>query len=125
MGKALIIGAGGVGQVVAHKCVQNPEVFEEIIIASRTKSKCDQLKKELGGGNTKIHTAQVDADNKEEVINLINSFKPDIVINVALPYHDLTIMDACLASKTDYVDTANYEPDIPNLNISGNTQGKV
>lgn len=110
MGKALIIGAGGVGQVVAHKCVQNPEVFEEIIIASRTKSKCDQLKKELGGGNTKIHTAQVDADNKEEVINLINSFKPDIVINVALPYHDLTIMDACLASKTDYVDTANYEP---------------
>ena len=110
MGKALIIGAGGVGQVVAHKCVQNPEVFEEIIIASRTKSKCDQLKKELGGGNTKIHTAQVDADNKEEVINLINSFKPDIVINVALPYQDLTIMDACLASKTDYVDTANYEP---------------
>lgn len=110
MGKALIIGAGGVGQVVAHKCVQNPEVFEEIIIASRTKSKCDQLKKELGGGNTKIHTAQVDADNKEEVINLINSFKPDIVINVALPYQDLTIMDACLATKTDYVDTANYEP---------------
>ena len=110
MGKALIIGAGGVGQVVAHKCVQNPEVFEEIIIASRTKSKCDQLKKELGGGKTKIHTAQVDADNTEEVINLINSFKPDIVINVALPYQDLTIMDACLATKTDYVDTANYEP---------------
>ena len=110
MGKALIIGAGGVGQVVAHKCVQNPEVFEEIIIASRTKSKCDQLKKELGGGKTKIHTAQVDADNTEEVINIINSFKPDIVINVALPYQDLTIMDACLATKTDYVDTANYEP---------------
>jgi saccharopine dehydrogenase (NAD+, L-lysine-forming) len=114
MGKALIIGAGGVGQVVAHKCVQNPDVFEEILIASRTKSKCDQLKKELDGGKTKVHTAKVDADKTEEVIDLINSFKPDIVINVALPYQDLTIMDACLATKTDYVDTANYEPpDIP------------
>ena len=83
MGKALIIGAGGVGQVVAHKCVQNPDVFEEILIASRTKSKCDQLKKELDGGKTKVHTAKVDADKTEEVIDLINSFKPDIVINVA------------------------------------------
>ncbi|NLX76062.1 MAG: saccharopine dehydrogenase family protein [Clostridiaceae bacterium] len=114
MGKALIIGAGGVGRVVAHKCAQNPEVFEEIMIASRTKSKCDQLKKELDGGRSKIHTAGVDADNTEELINLINSFKPDIVINVALPYQDLTIMDACLATGTDYVDTANYEPpDVP------------
>ena len=110
MGKALIIGAGGVGRVVAHKCAQNPEVFEEIMIASRTKSKCDQLKKELDGGKTIVHTAQVDADNKEELINLINSFKPDIVINVALPYQDLTIMEACLATGTDYLDTANYEP---------------
>ncbi len=110
MGKALIIGAGGVASVVAHKCCQNSEVFEEICIASRTKSKCDNLKEKLQGGKTKITTAQVDADHTEEVIALINHFKPDIVINVALPYQDLTIMDACLATKTDYVDTANYEP---------------
>lgn len=110
MGKALIIGAGGVASVVVHKCCQNSEVFEEICIASRTKSKCDDLKEKLQGGKTKITTAQVDADNTEEVIALINSIKPDIVINVALPYQDLTIMDACLATKTDYVDTANYEP---------------
>lgn len=110
MGKALIIGAGGVGRVVAHKCAQNPDVFEEILIASRTKEKCDQLKKELDGGKTKVHTAKVDADNTEELISLINDFKPGIVINVALPYQDLTIMDACLATGTDYLDTANYEP---------------
>ena len=110
MGKALIIGAGGVASVVAHKCCQNSEVFEEICIASRTKSKCDNLKEKLQGGKTKITTAQVDADHTEEVIALINHFKPDIVINVALPYQDLTIMDACLETKTDYVDTANYEP---------------
>ncbi|NLM47798.1 MAG: saccharopine dehydrogenase family protein [Epulopiscium sp.] len=114
MGKALIIGAGGVGRVVAHKCAQNPDVFEEIIIASKTKEKCNQLKKELDGGKAKIYSEQVDADNTEEVINLINKYKVDIVINVALPYQDLTIMDACLATKTDYVDTANYEPpDVP------------
>ena len=111
MGKALIIGAGGVASVVVHKCCQNFEVFEEICIASRTKSKCDKLKKELEGGRTKIHTAQVDANNTEELISLINSFRPDIVINVALPYQDLMIMDACLATHVDYVDTANYEPE--------------
>jgi len=110
MGKALIIGAGGVASVVVHKCCQNPEVFQEICIASRTLSKCDALKAKLDGGKTKIQTAQVDADHTEEVIDLINRFKPDIVINVALPYQDLTIMDACLATKVDYVDTANYEP---------------
>jgi len=110
MGKALIIGAGGVASVVVHKCCQNSEVFEEICIASRTKSKCDALKAKLDGGMTKITTAKVDADNTNEVIDLINSFKPDIVINVALPYQDLTIMDACLEAKVDYVDTANYEP---------------
>jgi len=110
MGKALIIGAGGVSNVVVHKCCQNPDVFEEICIASRTKSKCDKMKEKLQGGKTKIHTAQVDADNTEEVINLINEFKPDIVINVALPYQDLTIMDACLATGVNYLDTANYEP---------------
>ncbi|MGI6678606.1 MAG: saccharopine dehydrogenase C-terminal domain-containing protein [Dehalobacterium sp.] len=110
MGKALIIGAGGVGSVVAHKCCQNPEVFEEICIASRTLAKCEALKNKLDGGKTKITIAQVDADQVEELIQLINKEKPDIVINVALPYQDLTIMDACLATKTDYLDTANYEP---------------
>ena len=110
MGKALIIGAGGVAGVVVHKCCQVPDVFEEICIASRTVSKCDALKEKLDGGRTKIQTAQVDADNVEELIELINKFQPDIVINVALPYQDLTIMDACLATGVDYVDTANYEP---------------
>ena len=110
MGKALIIGAGGVASVVAHKCCQNPDVFEEIMIASRTKSKCDALKEKLDGGKTKVSTARVDADKVGELVELINGFKPDIVINVALPYQDLTIMDACLETKTDYLDTANYEP---------------
>ena len=81
-----------------------------IMIASRTKSKCDALKAKLDGGKTIIHTAKVDADNVDELIELINSFKPDVVLNLALPYQDLTIMDACLATKTNYVDTANYEP---------------
>src|SRR3954463_14307973 len=111
MGKALIIGAGGVASVAIHKCVQNSEVFEEICIASRTKSKCDDLKAKLDGGKTKITTAQVDADNVDELIALINEVKPDIVMNLALPYQDLTIMDACLATKTHYMDTANYEPE--------------
>lgn len=110
MGKALMIGAGGVAGVVAHKCCQNPEVFQELCIASRTLSKCDALKKKLDGGKTKVTTAQLDADNTEEIIALIKTFKPDIVINVALPYQDLTIMDACLATKVHYLDTANYEP---------------
>ena len=110
MAKALIIGAGGVASVVVHKCCQNHEVFDEICIASRTKSKCDALKEKLEGGKTKITTAQVDADQVEELISLINDVKPDIVINVALPYQDLTIMDACLATKVHYMDTANYEP---------------
>ncbi|MCL2396807.1 MAG: saccharopine dehydrogenase family protein [Defluviitaleaceae bacterium] len=110
MGKALIIGAGGVASVAIHKCCQNPDVFSEIMIASRTKARCDELKAKLDGGRTIIHTAQVDADNTDEVIALINSFKPDLVINLALPYQDLTIMDACLATKTNYLDTANYEP---------------
>ena len=110
MGKCLIIGCGGVASVAIHKCCQNSEVFEEIMIASRTKSKCDALKAKLDGGKTIIHTAKVDADNVDELIVLINSFKPDVVLNLALPYQDLTIMDACLATKTNYVDTANYEP---------------
>lgn len=116
MGKALIIGAGGVAGVAVHKCCQNPEVFEQICIASRTKSKCDVLKKAceekygIGEGKTKITTAKVDADKVEELVALINEFKPDVVMNIALPYQDLTIMDACLETKTNYMDTANYEP---------------
>ncbi len=114
MGKVLIIGAGGVANVVVHKCCQNPEVFEEICIASRTKSKCDAMKAVLDGGKTKITTAQIDADDTEALIELINAYKPDMVLNVALPYQDLTIMDACLATGVHYLDTANYEPlDIP------------
>ena len=111
MGKALIIGAGGVASVAVHKCCQNSDAFEEICIASRTKAKCDALKEKLAGGKTKITTAQVDADKTDELIALIEREKPDVVLNLALPYQDLTIMDACLATKTHYVDTANYEPE--------------
>lgn len=110
MGKALVIGCGGVAQVAIQKCVQNSAVFEEICIASRTKSKCDALKAKLEGSKTKITTAKVDADNVDELIALIQAEKPDLVMNLALPYQDLTIMDACLATKTNYLDTANYEP---------------
>ena len=108
MGKVLIIGAGGVGTVVAHKVAQNPDVFTEIVLASRTKSKCDAIAEAIG--SDRIITDQVDADNVNELIKLFNTHKPDIVINVALPYQDLTIMDACLACGVNYLDTANYEP---------------
>lgn len=111
MSKALIIGAGGVSSVVVHKCCQHSDVFEEICIASRTKAKCDALKEALEGKTTtKITTAAVDADHVEELVALMKEVQPDIVINVALPYQDLTIMDACLECKIDYLDTANYEP---------------
>ena len=107
MNTTLIIGAGGVSRVVVHKCVQNSDVFGRIVLASRTLSKCDEIKSELP--NADIQTASVDADSTEEVIKLIESCNPSIVINVALPYQDLTIMDACIATKTPYLDTANYE----------------
>ncbi len=111
MGKCMIIGCGGVASVAIHKCCQNSEVFDEIIIASRTKSKCDELKEKLEGTTkTKIYTEQVDADKVDELIALIEKYKPDVVLNLALPYQDLTIMDAGLATKPHYVDTANYEP---------------
>ena len=108
MGKVLIIGAGGVGTVVAHKMAGLPEVFTEIILASRTKSKCDVIAARIGGN--RIQTAQVDADQVPQLVELIRSFKPDLVVNVALPYQDLTIMDACLETRVSYLDTANYEP---------------
>ena len=112
MSKTLIIGCGGVASVVIHKCCQNSEVFDDIMIASRTKSKCDAIKAKLEGTTkTKISTAKVDADNVQELVALMKEYKPDICINVALPYQDLHIMDACLECGVDYVDTANYEPE--------------
>ncbi len=118
-GKVLIIGAGGVGGVVAHKCAQLPEVFTEICLASRTKSKCDRIAAQIAESladklNNPIQTEQLDADKVPETVALIRRFKPDVLINVALPYQDLAIMDACLEAapevKVDYLDTANYEP---------------
>ena len=108
MGKVLIIGAGGVGTVVAHKVAQNPDVFTEIVLASRTQSKCDAIAKAIG--DSRIVTDRVDADKVDELVALFKKHKPDIVINVALPYQDLTIMDACLHCGVNYLDTANYEP---------------
>ena len=112
MGKILIIGCGGVASVAIQKCCQVSEVFTEMCIASRTVSKCEALKEKLEGKtSTKITTAQVDADNVDELIALIEKEKPEVVLNLALPYQDLTIMDACLATKVHYIDTANYEPE--------------
>ena len=108
MGKVLIIGAGGVATVAAHKVAQNADVFTEIMIASRTKSKCDAIVETIG--NKAIKTAQVDADDVEQLVALFESFRPDIVMNLALPYQDLTIMEACLRTGVNYLDTANYEP---------------
>lgn len=111
MSKILIIGAGGVGQVVAHKCAMLPDVFSDILLASRTKSKCDAIAKDVKTRwNRDIATAQVDADKTPELVKLINDFKPAMVLHVALPYQDLTIMDACLEAGVHYLDTANYEP---------------
>jgi saccharopine dehydrogenase (NAD+, L-lysine-forming) len=111
MGKVLIIGAGGVGHVVAHKCASVPEVFSEITLASRTKDKCDRIARLIESKyERKIETAGVNADSVLETVILLNNIKPDLVINVALPYQDLTIMDACLESGVNYMDTANYEP---------------
>lgn len=111
MGKVLIIGAGGVGTVVAHKVAQNTAVFTEIMLASRTKSKCDAIaadvKKRWG---VTIQTAKVDADSVAELVELFYNYQPELLINVALPYQDLTIMDACLKCGVHYLDTANYEP---------------
>ncbi|MFA6636419.1 MAG: saccharopine dehydrogenase family protein [Candidatus Omnitrophota bacterium] len=107
MAKVLIIGAGGVGGVVTKKCARVPEVFSGIMLASRTLEKCDKIAADI---DRKIETAGLDADKKEDVVRLIKKFSPDIVINVALPYQDLSIMDACLETGVHYLDTANYEP---------------
>ncbi len=111
MGRVLIIGAGGVGGVVAHKCAQVPQVFEHITLASRTLSRCEKIQKEVFELQKRhIDIAQVDADNVKETVALIKKVKADLVINVALPYQDLPLMDACLEAGVDYLDTANYEP---------------
>lgn len=108
MGRVLIIGAGGVATVAAHKVAKNADVFSDIMIASRTQSKCDDIVRAIG--NPKIQTARVDADNIDELVHLFDEFKPDLVMNLALPYQDLTIMEACLRHGCSYLDTANYEP---------------
>ncbi|MDR1957656.1 MAG: saccharopine dehydrogenase family protein [Planctomycetaceae bacterium] len=106
MNRVLIIGAGGVGRVVAFKCAQNADIFGEVTLASRTKSKCDVIAKDLPRN---IRTETVDADNVTELTALIREVQPNLVINVALPYQDLTIMDACIETGVNYLDTANYE----------------
>ncbi len=108
MAKVLIIGAGGVGTVVAHKVAKVPEVFTEIMLASRNPSKCEAIAKAVGGD--RIKTAQVDASEVNQLVRLFKKFKPEMVIHVALPYQDLTIMDACLETGVNYLDTASYEP---------------
>jgi len=111
MAKVLIVGAGGVGGVVAHKCAQVPEVFGEIVLASRTLSRCEKIQrevKELQGRDIRVRT--VDADDVPAMVALLREEKPDLLLNVALPYQDLHLMDACLEAGVDYLDTANYEP---------------
>ena len=112
MSRVLVIGCGGVASVAIQKCCQVDEVFTEMCIASRTKEKCDALAEKLRGKTkTVLTTAKVDADDVDQLIELINDYKPDLVMNIALPYQDLTIMDACLACGVNYMDTANYEPE--------------
>ena len=109
-GRVLIIGAGGVGTVVAQKVAMNRDIFTDITIASRTKSTIDALVAKIPGGKDFIKTAQVDADDVEQLCVLMQRVQPELVINVALPYQDLPIMDACLRCGVNYLDTANYEP---------------
>ncbi len=111
MSRVLIIGAGGVGSVVAHKCAQVSEVFSEILLASRTHSRCEKIASEVRElqGKT-LRTAAIDANDVAQTVQLINEFRPKLLINVALPYQDLALMEACLQTKTAYLDTANYEP---------------
>ena len=118
MKTVLIIGAGGVSRVATTKCAMNTQTFGRIVLASRTKSRCDEIAAEIKERlNVDIETACVDADNVSELVALIQKIKPNLVLNVALPYQDLTIMDACLETGVDYLDTANYEhPDEKKLN---------
>ena len=107
-----MIGAGGVATVAAFKIAQNTDVFTEMMIASHHVEKCNRLVKAIHdkGYKMAIQTAEVDADDVEQLKTLMSSYKPELVINLALPYQDLTIMEACLACGCNYLDTANYEP---------------
>jgi saccharopine dehydrogenase (NAD+, L-lysine forming) len=110
MNRVLIVGAGGVGTVVAHKCAQNPGVFGAVMLASRTVSRAQAVAAAVKQKQQRdIATAPLDADNVAETVALLRSFKPKLLINVALPYQDLTLMQACLEAGVDYLDTANYE----------------
>ncbi len=112
MSRVLVIGCGGVANVAIRKCCARSEIFGELCIASRTKSKCDALARDLAGRTkTVVTTAEVNADDRAALVKLIRAYKPDLVMNIALPYQDLAIMDACLECKVDYLDTANYEPE--------------
>lgn len=116
MKRVLVIGAGGVGRVVLHKCAQHPEIFEEITFASRTVSKCDKIVSEIKNYPREIPTETINADDVDALARLFDKRRPDLVINVALPYQDLTIMEACLKSGVNYLDSANYEhPDVPHF----------
>jgi saccharopine dehydrogenase (NAD+, L-lysine-forming) len=108
MGKVLVIGAGGVSTVAVKKMAMNADVFTDIVIATRTQSKADSIAADIT--NVKVHTAQVDADNPRELAALFGRFRPDLAVNLALPYQDLSIMEACLSCGVSYLDTANYEP---------------
>jgi len=111
MSRVVIVGAGGVGSVVAHKCAQVPEVFSEIMLASRTLAKCEAIAasvRERTGRSVAVR--QLDADDVGQTVGLLREFRPQVLINVALPYQDLPLMDACLEAGVDYLDTANYEP---------------
>ncbi len=112
MSRVLIIGAGGVGRVVTYKCAQHPAVFSHILLASRTQSKCDDIVADVkkDTGHQHLSTAQIDAEDVPALVKLIKEFQAELVIHVALPYQDLTIMDACLEAGVNYLDTANYEP---------------
>ncbi|WP_269538845.1 saccharopine dehydrogenase family protein [Cerasicoccus fimbriatus] len=111
MAKVIIVGAGGVGNVVAHKCAQAPEVFSEIVLASRTVSKCEAIAADIKAKQGReIRVAAIDADDVAAMTEFLKAEKPDLLLNVALPYQDLPLMDACLAAGVDYLDTANYEP---------------
>jgi saccharopine dehydrogenase (NAD+, L-lysine-forming) len=124
MARVMLIGAGGVAGVAAAKMAQNPDTFGELLIASRTKARCDAIKADIerrcaagdgkwamrDGKHTTITTAQLDAMDVDATAAMIRDYKPDLVMNIALPYQDLAIMDACLAAGVSYLDTANYEP---------------
>ena len=110
MNSILIVGAGGVGSVAAHKCAQLPEIFNEIHLASRTHSKCKIIASSvLQRTGEEVSTYRMNADDLDETVQLLRTVRPDLLLNLALPYQNLTLMEACLATGTNYLDTANYE----------------